>query len=68
MTISATAKHDPAGRDGGNSRNGHRVKDRDHRYRAGWQDITVPRDRDSSFEPKIVAKRQRRLGPESMTW
>jgi transposase-like protein len=24
-------------------------------------EITVPRDRDSSFEPKIVAKRQRRL-------
>jgi transposase-like protein len=24
-------------------------------------EISVPRDRDSSFEPKIVAKRQRRL-------
>jgi putative transposase len=24
-------------------------------------EITVPRDRDSSFEPRMVAKRQRRL-------
>jgi transposase-like protein len=24
-------------------------------------ELSVPRDRDSSFEPKIVAKRQRRL-------
>jgi hypothetical protein len=30
-------------------------------------EIAVPRDRDSSFEPKIVAKRQRRLpGVEDM--
>jgi transposase-like protein len=29
---------------------------------AGPVQIKVPRDRDSSFEPKIVAKRQRRLG------
>ena len=27
----------------------------------GPVEITVPRDRDSSFEPKIVAKRQQRL-------
>jgi transposase-like protein len=27
----------------------------------GPVEITVPRDRDSSFEPKIVRKRQRRL-------
>jgi transposase-like protein len=27
----------------------------------GPVEISVPRDRDSSFEPKIVAKRQRRL-------
>jgi len=53
------SRHDPAGRDGGNSRNGHRVKTL--LTAAGPVDITVPRDRDSSFEPKIVAKRQRRL-------
>lgn len=27
----------------------------------GPVEITVPRDRDGSFEPKIVAKRQKRL-------
>jgi len=52
-------KHDPAGRDGGNSRNGHRAKT--VLTEAGPVELSVPRDRDSSFEPKIVAKRQRRL-------
>jgi len=53
-------KHDPAGRDGGNSRNGHRAKT--VLTDVGPVQIDVPRDRDASFEPKIVAKRQRRLG------
>ena len=58
-------KHDPAGRDGGNSRNGHRAKT--VITDTGPVEISVPRDRDSSFEPKIVAKRQRRLtGVEDM--
>src|ERR1700756_4572053 len=52
-------KHDPEGRDGGNSRNGHRAKT--VLTETGPVEISVPRDRDSSFEPKIVAKRQRRL-------
>src|ERR1700691_5246993 len=52
-------KHDPEGRDGGNSRNGYRAKT--VLTEAGPVEISVPRDRDSSFEPKIVAKRQRRL-------
>src|SRR2546423_1239214 len=52
-------KHDPAGRNGGNSRNGYRAKT--VLTDTGPVDIAVPRDRDSSFEPKIVAKRQRRL-------
>src|SRR5260370_4238943 len=52
-------KHDPAGRDGGNSRNGHRAKT--VLTEAGPVELSVPRDRESSFEPKIVAKRQRRL-------
>jgi putative transposase len=52
-------KHDPAGRNGSNSRNGHRA--RTVLTDTGPVDITVPRDRESSFEPKIVAKRQRRL-------
>src|SRR5229473_3399727 len=49
----------PAGRNGSNSRNGHRAKT--VITDTGPVEITVPRDRDSSFEPKIVAKRQRRL-------
>jgi len=54
------AKHDPAGRDGQNSRNGHRAKT--VLTDVGPVEIAVPRDRDASFAPKIVAKRQRRLG------
>jgi putative transposase len=52
-------KHDPAGRDGGNSRNGTRAKT--VLTDVGPVQITVPRDRNGSFEPKIVAKRQKRL-------
>jgi putative transposase len=52
-------KHDPAGRDGGNSRNGHRAKT--VITDVGPVEIDVPRDRDASFAPKVVAKRQRRL-------
>ena len=52
-------KHDAQGRDGGNSRNGHRAKA--VLTDTGPVEISVPRDRDASFEPKIVAKRQRRL-------
>jgi|KBSMisStaDraftv2_1062788.scaffolds.fasta_scaffold252253_1 transposase-like protein len=54
------ARHDPAGRDGGNSRNGHRAKT--VLTDVGPVEIDVPRDRDASFAPAIVAKRQRRLG------
>ena len=52
-------KNDPAGRNGGNSRNGHRGKT--VLTEAGPVELPVPRDRESSFEPKMVAKRQRRL-------
>jgi putative transposase len=51
---------DPAGRNGGNSRNGHRAKT--VLTEIGPVEVEVPRDRQSTFEPKIVAKRQRRLG------
>ena len=50
---------DPAGRNGGNSRNGTRAKT--VLSEVGPVDLDVPRDRDASFEPKIVRKRQRRL-------
>jgi putative transposase len=52
-------KHDAVGRDGGNSRNGHRAKT--VLTEVGPVAIDVPRDRDATFEPKIVGKRQRRL-------
>lgn len=43
----------------GNSRNGTRAKT--VLTDVGPVEVTVPRDRDGSFEPKIVAKRQKRL-------
>jgi putative transposase len=52
-------KHDPAGKNGGNSRNGNRAKT--VLTEVGPVEIAVPRDREASFEPKIVRKRQRRL-------
>jgi len=53
-------KHDPAGRGTGNSRNGSRTKTllTDN---VGPVDIDVPRDREGSFTPVVVKKRQRRL-------
>ena len=53
-------KHAVEGRNGANSRNGTRVK-RVLTDNAGPVEIEVPRDRDGSFEPVIVRKRQRRL-------
>ena len=52
-------KHDPTGRNSGNSRNGKSKKslitDR------GDLQIEIPRDRNSDFEPQIVKKHQRRF-------
>src|SRR5260370_26044385 len=52
-------KGDPAGRGGGNSRNGYSSKTviGDD----GAIEIAVPRDRNGSFQPQIVAKGQTRL-------
>jgi putative transposase len=52
-------KHDPAGDGSGNSRNGTRSKT--VLTEIGAVEIEVPRDRDGSFEPQLVKKRQRRL-------
>ena len=52
-------KHDPAGRNGGNSRNGSRAKT--VLTELGPVEVEVPRDRAGSFESQIVRKRQRRL-------
>ncbi len=53
-------KHAAEGRDGANSRNGTRSKT--VITEVGPVEIDTPRDRDGSFDPKTVKKRQRRLG------
>ena len=53
-------KNDPEGRGSGNSRNGGTPKT--VRGDFGEVEIETPRDRNSSFEPKIVAKRQTSVG------
>ncbi|MEV6012871.1 IS256 family transposase [Streptomyces sp. NPDC051976] len=52
-------KHDPAGKNSGNSRNGSRSKT--VLTDVGPVEVKVPRDVEGSFEPQIVRKRQRRL-------
>lgn len=54
------AKHDAEGRGSGNSRNGHTSKT--VRGDFGQVEIETPRDRNSSFDPKVVAKRQTNIG------
>jgi len=51
--------HEPAGRNSGNSRNGKNRKTL--QSTEGMLDIAVPRDRNGSFDPQIIRKRQRRL-------
>lgn len=51
---------DPAGNGTGNSRNGFGTKTVATTH--GPVEVNVPRDRNSTFEPKIVPKRSRRLG------
>jgi putative transposase len=53
------AKHDSAGNNSGNSRNGKSKKKLKGDF--GEIDLETPRDRDASFEPKIVAKGQTRF-------
>jgi len=53
-------KHAPAGNETGNVRNGSRPK-RVLTESAGEVSVDVPRDRDGTFEPQIVKKRQRWL-------
>ena len=52
-------KHDPAGRNSGNSRNGTSPKTLKGEF--GNLELATPRDRNGSFEPQIVAKGQRRF-------
>lgn len=53
-------KHETTGKDTANSRNGTRTKTV-LTETTGPVEIDVPRDREGTFEPVIVAKRQRRL-------
>jgi putative transposase len=53
-------KHAVEGRNSGNSRNGTRSKT--VLTEVGPVELDVPRDRDGTFEPQTVRKRQRRLG------
>jgi putative transposase len=52
-------KHDPAGQNSGNSRNGKSSKT--IKGKRGQLQIDVPRDRDSSFEPQLIKKGQTRF-------
>ncbi len=52
-------KHDPAGYKSGNARNGKSKKTLKGSF--GEVELETPRDRNGSFEPKIVAKGQTRL-------
>jgi len=52
-------KHDPAGNNSGNSRNGTSRKNLKGDF--GEIDLETPRDRNGSFEPRIVAKGQTRF-------
>jgi len=52
-------KHDPAGNNSGNSRNGASKKKLKGEF--GEFELETPRDRNGSFEPKIIAKNQTRF-------
>jgi putative transposase len=52
-------KHDPAGHNSGNSRNGKSTKGLKGDF--GEIELETPRDRNGSFEPKIVSKGQTRF-------
>lgn len=54
---------DPAGQGSGNSRNGFTAKT--VVTTAGQTEVSVPRDRNATFEPQLVPKRKRRLGSTS---
>lgn len=52
-------KHDPAGKNSGNSRNGSSPKTLKGEF--GNLPLAVPRDRNGTFEPQIIPKGQRRF-------
>ena len=52
-------KHDPAGYNSGNSRNGRTPKTL--KGKRGQVEIEVPRDRNGEFEPQLIKKNQKRF-------
>src|SRR3954452_10336321 len=50
-------KHDPSGDKTGNSRNG-KTQKRVRSKRSGELEISIPRDRNAEFEPKLIRKGQ----------
>ncbi len=52
-------KHDSKGKNSGNSRNGNTSKTIKGTF--GETEIAVPRDRQSTFEPQFIEKRQKRF-------
>ena len=50
-------KHDPSGKNSGNSRNGFRKKNL--KTNLGEVPLDVPRDRNSTFDPIVVPKHER---------
>ncbi|WP_440863647.1 IS256 family transposase [Symbiopectobacterium purcellii] len=53
------AKHDPAGNNSGNSRNGKTSKS--VRSQNGALELDIPRDRNSTFEPTLIGKHEKQL-------
>lgn len=53
------ARHDPAGKNTGNSRNGKTVKK--VRSQNGEIELQLPRDRNSTFEPALIGKNEKQL-------
>ena len=52
-------KHEPSGRNSGNSRNGYTSKQLKGNH--GALEIAVPRDRNGAFEPQLIEKHQSRV-------
>ena len=53
-------KHRVSGRNSGNSRNGSTAKTIQTQH--GDQEVRIPRDRNGTYEPILLPKRERRLG------
>lgn len=57
--LNAEMDHHLAGEEAGNSRNGYGRKT--VTTETGWIELEIPRDRQASFDPQLIAKYQRRF-------